>query len=114
MAAVDLYQPQPCRDGVNANDKFCLSRFGRLQLSWWRLPLRARQSRLAESSSPQDLAAAGGNDAGLADTPDISAPSGRAATVGPGLSATPGMDTTSGRLRRRTGRPRASETGGQS
>ena len=90
-----------------------LSRFGRLQLSWWRLPLHAWQSRPAECSVPQDLAAAEGNDAGLADTPDISAPSGRAATVGPGLSATPGMDTTSRRLRRGPGRPRASETGGQ-
>src|SRR5437764_13161489 len=30
-------------NGTITNDKFCLSRTGRLRLSWWRLPLRARE-----------------------------------------------------------------------
>jgi len=31
-------------NGTITNDKFCMSRTGRLQLSWWRLPLRARET----------------------------------------------------------------------
>ncbi len=29
-------------NGTITNDKICLSRMAQLQLSWWRLPLRAR------------------------------------------------------------------------
>ena len=31
-------------NGTITNDKFCLSRTGRLRLSWWRLPLSARET----------------------------------------------------------------------
>ena len=31
-------------NGMITNDKFCLTRWGTLQLSWWRRPLRLRQS----------------------------------------------------------------------
>ncbi len=30
-------------NGLITNDKFCMSRTARLQLSWWRLPRSARQ-----------------------------------------------------------------------
>ena len=30
-------------NGTITNDKFCMSRTGHLRLSWWRLPLRARE-----------------------------------------------------------------------
>jgi hypothetical protein len=29
-------------NGTITNDKFCLTRWGKLQLSWWRRPLRLR------------------------------------------------------------------------
>ena len=29
-------------NGLLTNDKFCLSRYGRLHLNWWRRPLRLR------------------------------------------------------------------------
>jgi hypothetical protein len=29
-------------NGIITNDKFCLTRWGKLQLSWWRRPLRLR------------------------------------------------------------------------
>jgi hypothetical protein len=32
-------------NGLITNDKFCMSRTARLQLSWWRLPRSARQTR---------------------------------------------------------------------
>jgi hypothetical protein len=31
-------------DGMITNDKFCLTRNGELELSWWRRPLRLRES----------------------------------------------------------------------
>jgi len=31
-------------NGLITNDKFCMSRTARLQLSWWRLPRSARQT----------------------------------------------------------------------
>ena len=30
-------------NGMVTNDKFCLTRWGTLQLSWWRRPLRMRE-----------------------------------------------------------------------
>jgi len=32
-------------NGLITNDKFCLSRQGELQLTWWRRPLRLRENR---------------------------------------------------------------------
>lgn len=37
-----------CEEGLNGlitNDKFCLSRQGELQLTWWRRPLRLREKQ---------------------------------------------------------------------
>jgi hypothetical protein len=31
-------------NGTITNDKFCVTQWGELQLSWWRRPLRLRQS----------------------------------------------------------------------
>ena len=41
-------------NGTITNDKFCLSRMGRLQLSWWRLPLRARVAVAKDTTYPAD------------------------------------------------------------
>src|SRR5688572_3461808 len=41
--AVLLAPPDQPLDGLITNDKFCLSRPGRLTLSWWRCPLRRRE-----------------------------------------------------------------------
>src|SRR5215218_1260224 len=112
MPRVDLQQPKYRRDGLITNDKFCLSRFGQLKLSWWRLPLRLRETCPSGCPSLPNLSAAGGNDAGVADAPDRPASSGRAAPVGPDLSAVDGMDAGVPR-RRGPGRPRASRTGGE-
>jgi len=39
-------------NGLITNDKFCLSRTARLQLSWWRLPRSARQTSSQGVQSP--------------------------------------------------------------
>ena len=39
-------------NGIITNNKFCLSRTGRLQLSWWRLPLRTRKQIADGVESP--------------------------------------------------------------
>src|SRR4051794_9423812 len=109
--SVRLHEPSPGRDGLITNDKFCLSRFGRLRLSWWRLPLRLRGLVQANGPSLQTMSAAGGNDAAVAGAPRAPSPSGRAAPVGSGLSANPGLDPT--RERRRPRRPPAPPTGGE-
>src|SRR5437016_1469903 len=41
-------------NGTITNDKFCMSRTGRLQLSWWRLPLRAREAVSKEVKYPSE------------------------------------------------------------
>jgi hypothetical protein len=41
-------------NGTITNDKFCLSRMGRLHLSWWRLPLRARIAVTKDTGYPSD------------------------------------------------------------
>ena len=42
-------------NGTITNDKFCMSRTGRLQLSWWRLPLRARETVTNGVESPSEV-----------------------------------------------------------
>ena len=37
-----LQIPKAFRNGLITNDKFCLTRYGELQLSWWRRSLRLR------------------------------------------------------------------------
>ena len=37
-----MYDTPQNRDGIITNDKFCMTRYGKLQLSWWRRPLRLR------------------------------------------------------------------------
>jgi hypothetical protein len=39
-------------NGLITNDKFCMSRTARLQLSWWRLPRSARQTSSEGVQSP--------------------------------------------------------------
>ncbi len=43
---------QACVNGLITNDKFCMSRTARLQLSHWRLPRSARQTSRAGVESP--------------------------------------------------------------
>jgi len=42
LAPDPLRAPEPVLDGQITSDKFCLSRFGRLRLTWWRRALRQR------------------------------------------------------------------------
>jgi hypothetical protein len=39
---------EKCFNGMITNDKFCCTRWGQLQLSWWRRPLRLRQESAPE------------------------------------------------------------------
>ena len=41
-------------NGTITNDKFCMSRLGRLHLSWWRLPVRSRAPVSQEKGYPTD------------------------------------------------------------
>src|SRR5215207_5061056 len=102
------------RDGLVTTDKFCLSRFGRLKLSWWRFPLRLRARPQVNCPSPQEVSAAGGSDAAVAGASGFAAPPGRAAALGQDLSATHGLDPNTTKRRRGPGRPRASSRGGSS
>jgi predicted ATPase len=38
----DLQEAKALLNGMITNDKFCCTRWGQLQLSWWRRPLRLR------------------------------------------------------------------------
>jgi hypothetical protein len=37
-------KPEEVLNGMITNDKFCLTRWGALELSWWRRPLRLRNA----------------------------------------------------------------------
>src|SRR3954451_4628424 len=80
-------------DGLITNDKFCLSRLGRLTLSWWRYPLRRRdRDRPRAGTVPDpDGDRGGAHEAPVADSPPHAAGRGRGATVGPGVPADPGL-----------------------
>jgi hypothetical protein len=39
-----LHKPEGMLNGMITNDKFCLTRRGALELSWWRRPLRLRNA----------------------------------------------------------------------
>jgi hypothetical protein len=93
-------------DGLITNDKFCLVRRTRLQLSWSRLALRRRPARpdaAVTESLPQ-----GGTDAMPMDgASDDAAGSGWPTPLGPGLPR--GADLEGGtdrRVHRRGARPR--------
>jgi hypothetical protein len=94
-------------DGLIANDKFCLVRRTRLQLSWSRLSLRDRSARV--SALPAEALPQGGTDAMPMDRmSDDAAGPGRPTSLGPGLPGGAGLDGGAGR---RVARP--PRTGGQ-
>src|SRR3954468_5984034 len=92
-AAEALESREEALDGLITNDKFCLSRLGRLTLSWWRYPLRRRdQDRPRAGTVPgPDGDRGGAHEAPVADSPPHAAGRGRGATVGPGVPADPGL-----------------------
>jgi hypothetical protein len=48
-------------NGTITNDKFCMSRTGRLALTWWRRPLRSRSAKVDEGVYPSgEIACRGG------------------------------------------------------
>src|SRR5262249_47985053 len=50
-------------NGVITNDKFCLTRQGHLQLTWWRFPLRRRgEAARRDVAAPVEAAQRGGSD----------------------------------------------------
>jgi hypothetical protein len=71
-------------NGLITNDKFCMSRMGRLKLSWSRYPLRLRGQAMGQPVYPPDESSRRG---GSRETPMDNSPadetiSGRAAAVG--------------------------------
>jgi hypothetical protein len=52
-SALEIFEP--AFNGTITNDKFCMSRMGRLQLTWWRLPLRARLPVSNQTGYPTDV-----------------------------------------------------------
>jgi hypothetical protein len=112
LSGLGVQQPQHGRDGLVTTDKFCLSRFGWLKLSWWRFPLRLRAQPQRNCPSPQEVSAAGGSDAAVAGASGFAAPPGRAAALGQDLSAAHGLDPNTTKQRSGSGRPRASSRGG--
>jgi hypothetical protein len=49
-----LEGPETVLNGTITNDKFCMTRAGRLHLSWWRRPLRSRPTAPDVSGYPAD------------------------------------------------------------
>jgi hypothetical protein len=49
-----LQNPEGVFNGTITNDKFCLTRTGRLHLTWWRRPLRSRPTGVDASGYPAD------------------------------------------------------------
>src|SRR5262245_16965730 len=79
-------------DGLITNDKFCVVRRARLQLSWSRLPWSLRVTRDTEGESRESLPQ-GGSDATSVDrAPQHTTRSGRPAPMGSCLSAATGLD----------------------
>jgi hypothetical protein len=76
-------------NGLITNDKFCLSRTGRLALSWWRYPLRRRDPAPEGTDTVPDLEGdrGGGHETPLAGSPSDAAGFGRRSAVGSGLHA---------------------------
>ena len=74
-------------NGLITNDKFCLSRTGRLTLTWWRYPLRLWDPAPEGMDTVLDLEGdrGGGHEAPLAGLPSDAAGLGRSPVVGSGL-----------------------------
>src|SRR4051794_21221393 len=106
VAAIYLIHNLRLRDGLIANDKFCLIRRSRLRLSWSRLAARERAKRA--NAVPDASLQPGGTDAMPVDrAPDDAAGSGRPAAMGSGLPGGAGLDEGDGRrVCRRVARPR--------
>src|SRR5687767_7948413 len=85
--------PQPF-NGLITNDKFCLSRTGRLTLNWWRYPLRRRADVSKGPGTVPDLERdrGGADEAPLASAPPDAAGGRRSTAVGPGIHAHPGLE----------------------
>ncbi len=91
---------QPAKRALNGliiTDKFCLSRWGQLQLSWSRVSVRSAVSRTATAYAPDEVShRGGGHEASVADLPDNGYDDGRPAALGSGLSTPPALrDATS-------------------
>lgn len=69
------------RDGLITNDKFCLSRFGKLKLRYWHRPLRLRSGTLLEVEQHPG----GRHDTGMDDPQTHNSTERWAAEVGSGL-----------------------------
>ena len=71
-------------NGLITNDKFCMSRMGRLKLSWSRYPLRLRGQSMGQPVYPPDeTSRRGGNrETPMEDLPPGERVPGRAAAVG--------------------------------
>ena len=104
--AAELAEPrQGALNGLIANDKFCLTRTGRLRLSWPRARVGPRVG--APPQAPGEATHCGGEHAAA----HVACPAHghgddhRPAALGPGLPAPPAMDGHSARAGRGAGAP---------
>jgi len=80
-------------NGLITNDKFCLSRPGRLMLSWSRRPRRPRQSDAQADYPPNDIAHCGGpHETTLARAPAFDSEPRRTTSLGSGLPIPSAME----------------------
>jgi len=80
-------------NGLVTNDTVCLSRFGQLNLTWWRSPLRlrGRHSDLQTASLGEVAHRGGSHETAVVPSPADVRPPRRAATLGPRVSGDPGV-----------------------
>ena len=88
-----LEEAEAMLNGLFTNDKFCLSRFGQLGLTWWRYPLRLRGRHSdPQTASPGEVAHRGGShETAVVHSPADVRPPRWAATLGPRVSGDPGV-----------------------
>ena len=87
-------------NGTVTSDKFCVSRYGRLRLTWWRRPLRRRQG-VAGTPSCSDSGTGGSDATHLANPSEHGRATGWASSLGSGVPTPPalgGRGATGGRL----------------
>ena len=77
-------------NGTVASDKFCVSRYGRLRLTWWRRSLHRRQG-IAGTPSCSDPGTGGGDATHLANPSEHGRATGWARSLGSGVPTPPAL-----------------------
>jgi hypothetical protein len=95
QAPLTVHPTEGALNGLITNDKFCLSRTGRLTLTWSRRPLRLQDHPTGNTAYPSDGSThrGGTNETPVEHSPRTKTGLRRATSVGSGLPVPPAMGT---------------------